>query len=80
MKKYYFVGGPKKGHEKEFFQRLAKLGGSPAGWTIFPHAGKDGKALHIVETSEMADILNHLGHFTDIYERSEIVEVVEKPV
>lgn len=80
MKKYYFVGGPRKGQETEFFQRLAKLGGPPAGWTILPHACKDGKALHIVETFDMEDILNHLEHFTDIYESSEIVEVVEKPV
>lgn len=76
MKKFYFVGGPKKTREAEFFQRLTELGGSPSGWIVLPHANKDGKALHIVEVSNANEITAHLEHFADIYERSEIVEVV----
>lgn len=79
MKKFYFIGGPKQACEAEFFRRLNELGGSPSGWLILPHANKDGKALHLVEVSEENEITAHLEHFADIYERSEIIEVVEKP-
>jgi hypothetical protein len=75
MKIFYFVGGPKQGQAEEFFRRLAEIGGSPAGWQIFPHRVNDGKALHIVETDSQQDIMMHLDHFGDIYEHSEIIEI-----
>lgn len=79
MRKFYFVGGPKQGFFEEFFQRLGQIGGSPSGWKIFPHARNDGKALHIVEAETKDKILEHLQRFDDIYERDEIIEIVEKP-
>jgi uncharacterized sporulation protein YeaH/YhbH (DUF444 family) len=72
---FYFVGGPQTGRVEEFFQRLAQIGGSPAGWQIYPHVANDGKALHVVTTESLQSILDHLQHFQDIYEYSEIVEV-----
>ncbi len=75
MRMFYFVGGPTEGHVEEFFARLAQVGGSPANWQIYPHTANDGKALHLVSTESMQSILDHLQHFQDIYEHSEIVEV-----
>lgn len=75
MKLFYFVGGPKPGRAEEFFQRLHQIGGSPAGWRIYPHSTHDGKALHVVSAESQQAILDHLQHFDDIYERSEIIEV-----
>ncbi|MCL5421260.1 MAG: hypothetical protein M1461_02130 [Nitrospirae bacterium] len=80
MRKFYFVGGPKQGFFEEFFQRLVQIEGSPAGWKIFPHASNDGKALHIVEAETKDEISGHLQRFDDIYERGEIIEIVEKPI
>ena len=76
MKKFYFVGGPNIGQSEEFFRRLEQIGGTPPGWRIYPHAVSDGKALHIVEAEFQEEILNHLQHFHDIYEWSEIVELI----
>jgi hypothetical protein len=76
MKTYYFVGGPKPDCREEFFQRLAQVGGAPSNWQIYPHTAKDGKALHIVNTESMQSILDHLQHFQDLYEYSEIVEIL----
>ena len=78
MKKFYFVGGPKPGQAEEFFRRLNQIGGSPLGWRLYPHAIDDGKALHLVDTESQDDIVRHLEHFQDIYERSEIVEIIER--
>ena len=78
MKTYYFVGGPKDGYLNEFFERLNKLGGSPPAWQIYPHLNKDGKALHIVRAQSQNEILDHLSSFDDIYERGEIIEILEK--
>ena len=75
MKTFYFIGGPKQGCREEFFQRLAQVGGSPANWQICPHTADDGKALHIVNAESLQSILDHLQHFQDIYEHSEIVEI-----
>lgn len=78
MKKYYFIGGPKKEFIQEFFNRLKKIGGPPSGWSIYPHANNDGKALHIVEAESDNEIFKHLKHFIDIYDRSEIVEITKR--
>jgi hypothetical protein len=78
MKKFYFVGGPKTGQAEAFFRRLHQIGGTPSGWRIYPHAVNDGKALHIVDVESQDEILNHLQHFHDIYEWSEIVEIIER--
>jgi hypothetical protein len=78
MKKFYFVGGPKPGQTEEFFRRLNQIGGSPSGWRLYPHADHSGKALHLVDTESQDDIIRHLEHFHDIYERSEIVEIIER--
>jgi hypothetical protein len=79
MQKFYFIGGPREGQAEEFFRRLGQVGGSPRGWEIYPHAARDGKALHVVEAGSKEEILDHLGHFAGIYERTEIVEIVERP-
>ena len=78
MKKFYFVGGPKTGQTEEFFRRLNQIGGIPVGWRLYPHAGNSGKALHLVDAESEDDIINHLEHFHDIYERGEIVEIIER--
>jgi hypothetical protein len=75
MKTFYFIGGPKPGQAKEFFQRLARAGGSPANWRVYPHVANDDKALHVVQAESVQDILDHLHAFQDIYEHSEIIEV-----
>ncbi len=75
MRTFYFVGGPKPDHVEEFFARLAKVGGSPSNWQIYPHVANDGKALHLVNAESVQPIRDHLQHFQDIYEHSEIVEV-----
>ncbi len=75
MKLFYFVGGPKPGRAEEFFQRLHQIGGSPAGWKIYPHVTNDGKALHVVIADSQQDILDHLQHFGDTYEHTEIMEI-----
>ena len=79
MNMFYFVGGPKAGHEAEFFRRLQQVGGTPAGWRLYPHTSQDGKALHIVRADSLQQILEHLRHFSDIYERGEIVRISERP-
>jgi hypothetical protein len=76
MKIFYFVGGPKPGQAEEFFRRLKQIGGIPSGWRIYPHASNDGKALHLVEVKSQDEIVHHLEHFHDIYECSEIVEII----
>ena len=78
MKKFYFVGGPKAGQAEEFFRRLNQIGGTPFGWRLYPHAVNDGKALHLVDAESQDEIFTHLQHFHDIYERSEIVEIIER--
>jgi hypothetical protein len=78
MKKFYFVGGPKRGQAEAFFRRLNQIGGTPFGWRLFPHADNSGKALHLVDAESQDEILNHLQHFHDIYERSEIVEIIAR--
>jgi hypothetical protein len=78
VKKFYFVGGPKTGQSEEFFRRLNQIGGTPFGWRLYPHADGDGQALHIVDAESQDDILNHLQHFNDIYEWSEIVEIIDR--
>jgi hypothetical protein len=50
----------------------------PSGWRVYPHAGEDGKALHICDVESPDEILAHLQHFQGIYERGELVEVVER--
>lgn len=79
MKKFYFVGGPKTGQSEEFFQRLDRIGGTPPGWQVYPHAAVDGKALHVADAESREVILDHLSIFEGIYERSEIVEIIERP-
>jgi hypothetical protein len=79
MRTYYFVGGPRAGEEETFFAQLEAVGGAPEGWRIYPHAGSDGRALHLVEAESEAPILAHLAHFGSIYERGPIVEVTERP-
>jgi hypothetical protein len=78
MRKFYFVGGPKTGQAEEFFRRLSQLGGPPSGWQIYPHAQNDGKALHIAESESEDEILSHLENFADLYERTEVMEIVER--
>jgi hypothetical protein len=39
---------------------------------------RDGKALHIVDVESQDDIVQHLEHFHDIYECSEMVEISER--
>ena len=75
MKTFYFVGGPKPGWAEEFFRRLARIGGTPGNWLIYPHVTGDGKALHVASVESLENILDHLQHFQDIYEHSDIVEV-----
>jgi hypothetical protein len=71
------VGGPRAGEEGTFFAQLQSVGGAPAGWRIYPHAGPDARALHLVEAESEAPILAHLAHFGPIYERGPIVEVMQ---
>ena len=78
MKKFYFVGGPKTGQAEAFFRRLHQIGGTPSGWRLYPHADKSGMALHLVDAESQDDIVHHLEHFHDIYERGEIVEIIER--
>lgn len=78
VKKFYFVGGPKEGCSEEFFARLNKIGGPPAGWKIYPHVNNDGKALHVIDATQIDDVNKHLNLFSDIYDRGDIVEIVEK--
>lgn len=78
MRTFYFVGGPRAGTEATFFAHLAAVGGAPEGWRIYPHAGPDGRALHVVDAESEAPILAHLAHFDPIYERGPIVEIVRQ--
>jgi hypothetical protein len=75
MRTFYFVGGPINGQREAFLRRLSEIGGSPPGWRIYPHANRDGQALHMVETDSEASILAHIARFDPIYERGPIVEV-----
>jgi hypothetical protein len=76
MKLFYFVGGPVDGQQEAFFRRLAEVGGSPPGWRLYPHAGGDGRALHLVDAHEEGEIEEHLAQFGSIYQRGPIVEVI----
>ena len=73
------MGGPKAGHADEFFQRLTQIGGTPVTWQIYPHAAGDGKALHVIEAESLREILDHLRHFADIYDHTEILEIQKAP-
>jgi hypothetical protein len=79
MRTFYFVGGPINGQREDFLHRLADVGGSPPGWQIYPHAGRDGRALHVVQADSETSILVHLAKFDPIYERGPIVEVLPAP-
>lgn len=79
MPRFYFVGGPTPGHVHEFFERLAAIGGAPAGWQISPHASGDGKALHIVDAESDAAITAHRAQFAGIYEATPPVELADTP-
>lgn len=74
MRTFYFVGGPRDGHEEEFFGRLKEIGGAPSGWQIYPHLA-DTRALHIVIAESENEIVEHLANFDGIYQRGEIIEV-----
>ena len=78
MRHFYFVGGPVEGQEEVFLKRLAELGGPPSGWHVYPHASRDGRALHVVEAEDRERVLAHLAHFDPIYERGPIVEVAPR--
>lgn len=78
MRLFYFTEGPKVGKAEEFFRRLGRIGGTPTSWRIYPHVVDDGRALHIAEAESQQDILDHLQHFDDIYEHTEIVEILER--
>jgi hypothetical protein len=78
MKLFYFVGGPVAGQQDVFLRRRAELGGSPPGWRLYPHAGQDGRALHLVEATGEEEIDAHLALFGPIYERGPIVEVASR--
>jgi hypothetical protein len=73
---FYFVGGPVAGRHEAFRRRLAEVGGSPPGWTIYPHATGDGRALHVVEADGEDAVLAHLRQFDPDYAYGTIVEVV----
>ena len=75
---FYFVGGPIEGQQDAFFRRLADVGGSPPGWRLYPHIGRDGRALHLVEARDEAEVDAHLAQFGSIYERGPIVQVVAR--
>jgi hypothetical protein len=78
MKHYYFIGGPRIGSEDAFVELLEAIGGPPPGWLIYPHANRDGRALHVIETDAPNAIVDHLERFGPIYERGPIVEVVKR--
>jgi hypothetical protein len=78
MKLYYFVGGPIKSQEDEFFRRLSDVGGTPSGWKIYLHSSGDGQALHNIEAQSQLEIFNHLNHFQDVYEHSKIFEITSQ--
>lgn len=67
-----------EGFAEEFFRRLGALGGPPPGWRIYPHAGSDGKALHIIEAESREEIIEHLNNFAGIYDRGEIIEIIDR--
>jgi hypothetical protein len=77
MRRFYFVGGPTPGSEEFFFSRLEAAGGLPAGWSIYPHVAGDGRALHIARVESPTAIAAHLALFTDVYQFTEPVEVIE---
>jgi hypothetical protein len=79
MRLFYFVGGPAEGETDAFRRRLADVGGSPPGWRIYPYAGGDNRALHVVEAANQESILAHLAQFDRIYKRGPIVEIVQRP-
>ena len=78
MHTYSFVGGPTPGNAEAFFRRLAEAGGPPPGWEIWPHAGGDGGALHLVRAESSDAIAAHLARFADLYRATPPVEVVER--
>ena len=65
------------GEAEEFFRRLRQIDGTPPSRRIYPPADNDGRALHMVAVESPQEILNHLQHFDDIYEHTEIVEILE---
>jgi hypothetical protein len=77
MRTFYFVGGPTSGNQETFFRRLAAAGGLPAGWSIYPHVGGDGQALHIARVDTADAIAAHLALFADVYQSTEPIEVTE---
>jgi hypothetical protein len=79
MRLFYFIGGPKAGKAEEFFRRLQEIGGTPSSWKIYPHADQDGRALHLAAVASPQEILDHLQHFDDIYQHTEIIEILERP-
>jgi hypothetical protein len=74
---YYFVGGPTAGDRDAFMKRLEAVGGPPRGWHIYPHLSSDDRALHLVEATTVDDIAAHLANFEGIYERGDIVEIID---
>jgi hypothetical protein len=75
MRTFNFVGGPRPGQALEFFRRLERIVGSPAGWQIYHHVAGDDLALHVVAAESEQAIVDHLAHNADIYEYTAIIEV-----
>jgi hypothetical protein len=67
------------GHVEEFFRRLARAGGPPPTWDIYPHANGDGKALHVVHVEDEVAIRKHLAQFSGFYEAQPLIEILESP-
>jgi hypothetical protein len=76
MRLFYFVGGPRAGHEEAFGRRLAELGGPPPGWQVYPFAVGSAQALHLVTTDDDRAIDAHLANFAPDYDRGPVIELI----
>ena len=74
MALFFYVGNPKKGREKEFFDKV-HLMEPPQNAQVYPFADRSSnKALHIVEADSVDEVKKHI--FADLYETTEITEIL----
>jgi hypothetical protein len=74
MPLFFYIGNPKKGKEKEFFDKVHSME-PPKNATLYPFADRStNKALHIVEAGSKEEVEGMI--FKDLYETTEITEIM----
>lgn len=74
MALFFYIGNPKPGKEKEYFDRVHSME-PPPNMQVYPFADRStNKALHIVAADSVEDVKKLI--LTDLYEAGAITEIL----